>query len=116
MLEILNAKDKGTPEDKLRSFLLFYLLGDKPPTNAEFAEYENALKQAGCDIAPLRYVQMYDLFVFFIHNVSTLFDVFRIKSITKMSAMTNPQATQPSKGGDFLERFSSKVNWSFFDS
>eukprot|EP01113_Clastostelium_recurvatum_P017096 TRINITY_DN2000_c0_g1_i1.p1 TRINITY_DN2000_c0_g1~~TRINITY_DN2000_c0_g1_i1.p1 ORF type:complete len:652 (-),score=130.27 TRINITY_DN2000_c0_g1_i1:186-2141(-) len=48
--------DKGTPEDKLRFFLI-YFLSTKSVTQTDMDAYEEALVKAGANLAPLKYLK-----------------------------------------------------------
>lgn len=69
ILEIIMDPDTGTPEDKLRLFLIFYMCSPQM-SDAELKKYEKALAEAGCDLSPLVYIK-------------------RWKSYTKMVAAPN---------------------------
>ncbi|KAG0027333.1 Vesicle trafficking between the ER and Golgi [Podila clonocystis] len=57
ILEAINDPEKKVPEDKMRLFLIYYLSVQEDIPNEVMAEYEDALVNAGCDMAPLRYVK-----------------------------------------------------------
>jgi len=58
IMDVLSDPDNGTPDDKLRLFLIFYLTS---PTisDAEFDQYAGALRQSGCDLAPLTFLKQW---------------------------------------------------------
>ncbi|CAN6598186.1 protein Sly1p [Trichomonascus vanleenenianus] len=56
ILEKINNKEFKEPKDKLRMFLIYYLLTDKMST-ADLAEFEGALTAQGCDLSALAYVK-----------------------------------------------------------
>ena len=52
-------RNKGSPEDKLRLFLVFYLSLDNDLPKEDMLEYETALRNAGCSTASIEYVKRY---------------------------------------------------------
>lgn len=95
VLEHINNPAYKNPEDKLRMFLIYFLLTDNIST-ADLADYESALTAQGCDLSALTYVK-------------------RLKEITKMSLMSGyaqsgqtPQQQQQS--GDLFKSFSGLTN------
>ncbi len=52
-------KTKGSPEDKVRLFLVFYLSQEAEMSKEESQEYEKALQAAGCDNRPLEFAKRY---------------------------------------------------------
>lgn len=52
LLDLINDPEAGMPEDKLRLFLMAFVLGLDGAL-----EYEEALERAGCDLQPLRYLR-----------------------------------------------------------
>jgi len=63
VLEALRDTQKGLPDDKMRTFLVFYLFTDNIAAS-DLEEYETALTAAGCSTAPLRYLKQYGLLLF----------------------------------------------------
>ncbi|XP_015588870.1 protein sly1 homolog [Cephus cinctus] len=55
ILEIINDPECGTPEDKLRLFVIYYLCSNM--SDAEYNKHEAALANAGCDLNPLTYIK-----------------------------------------------------------
>ena len=53
---MLANKDKGSPEDKMRAFILFYL-AVKDISKADTKDFEKALEEAGCDKDSLNYIK-----------------------------------------------------------
>lgn len=53
----LLSDDKGTPIDKLRLFLIYFMAQKKQLEKTELEEFETALTAAGVDLSPLRYLQ-----------------------------------------------------------
>ncbi|XP_071963564.1 sec1 family domain-containing protein 1-like isoform X1 [Antedon mediterranea] len=70
LMDIISDVDAGTPEDKMRMFIIFYILGQQV-TDPEFDQYSLALEAAGCDLSPLTYIK-------------------RWRAYSKMSVMPNP--------------------------
>ncbi|KPI42734.1 Protein sly1 [Cyphellophora attinorum] len=59
ILNLIRSADKGNvPLDKLRLFIIWYLSVDREPSKAELAEFEAALKEAGCSdsVAALKHI------------------------------------------------------------
>ncbi|KAJ1963135.1 Vesicle trafficking between the ER and Golgi [Dipsacomyces acuminosporus] len=55
ILEAINDPEKKNPQDKLRLYIL-YLLANEQTRKADIEEFEEALAKAGCDMAPLEYL------------------------------------------------------------
>ncbi|XP_012266918.1 protein sly1 homolog [Athalia rosae] len=55
ILDIINDPDSGTPEDKLRLFIIYYLCSNM--SDIEFNKHESALSSSGCDLNPLAYIK-----------------------------------------------------------
>jgi len=53
---IAALSDKGTPQDKLRMFLIYYITHQNIPSG-ELAEFEEKLFNLGCDLGPLKYLK-----------------------------------------------------------
>lgn len=60
VLEILNDHEAGTAEDKIRFFLIYFICEEIPA--ADLDQYLDALRAAGCDLAPFNYVQTWKKF------------------------------------------------------
>lgn len=56
VLDIISDAECGTPEDKLRLFLVYFICSTNM-TDSETDQYAAALKAAGCNLAPLRYLK-----------------------------------------------------------
>lgn len=67
--EILTDPEIGTPEDKMRLFIIYFICAPNI-SEAEYSKYQAILEAAGCDLMPLTYIK-------------------RWKSFTKMSSGTN---------------------------
>jgi hypothetical protein len=58
MLDFLKDSTKGTePSDKLRLFIIWFLSVDQEMARADMDRFEEALKEAGADVQPLKYIQ-----------------------------------------------------------
>lgn len=77
VLENIKNTEFKEPADKLRMFLIFYILSSNI-SSSDMSEYESALTSQGCDLAPLTYVK-------------------RVKEITKMSIMSNSSSASQSQ-------------------
>ncbi|XP_031436478.1 sec1 family domain-containing protein 1 [Clupea harengus] len=62
LLDIISDPDAGTPEDKMRLFLIFYITAPMPPSEADVEQYKKALLDAGCDLSPLNYIKQWKAF------------------------------------------------------
>lgn len=84
VLEHIRNPEFKDPNDKLRMFLIFYILSSNISAS-DLSDYENALSSQGCDISALAYIK-------------------RVKEITKMSILSNQQQTAPAPaaGGDSM--------------
>ncbi|XP_023327317.1 sec1 family domain-containing protein 1 [Eurytemora carolleeae] len=56
IIDILNDPENGTPDDKLRLFLIYYLCTNTI-TDAEFDQYTTTLQNSGCQLAALTYLK-----------------------------------------------------------
>lgn len=56
LLEILNDAETGTPEDKMRLFLIYYICTDIIP-EAEMNKFSQALASGGCDLDAINYIK-----------------------------------------------------------
>ncbi|XP_058966963.2 sec1 family domain-containing protein 1-like [Pocillopora verrucosa] len=61
ILEIIQDPEAGTPQDKLRLFIIYYVSG---PTMspAELDQFSSALLDAGADLAPLEFIKKWKAF------------------------------------------------------
>jgi len=61
IMEVLSDPQNGTPQDKLRLFLIYFLC---TPTvsDAEYDQYASALQASGCDLAALTYLRRWRSF------------------------------------------------------
>uniref|UniRef100_A0A8D8MNI8 Protein sly1 homolog n=2 Tax=Culex pipiens TaxID=7175 RepID=A0A8D8MNI8_CULPI len=86
LVEVMKDPEFGTPEDKMRLFIIYYICSNV--ADAEYQRLEQVLKDCGCDLAPMPYVQ-------------------RWKSIMK-STVTNPNQYEGS-GTKTVSMFSKLV-------
>ncbi|XP_062551244.1 protein sly1 homolog [Armigeres subalbatus] len=84
--DLMKDPEFGTPEDKMRLFIIYYICTNMP--EAEYQKMEQVLKECGCDLAPIPYLQ-------------------RWKSIMK-SSVTNPNQYEGS-GTKTVSMFSKLV-------
>ncbi|XP_074640087.1 sec1 family domain-containing protein 1-like [Tubulanus polymorphus] len=56
LIDIISDPEAGTPEDKLRLFIIALICGTQM-TESEIKEYGSALESVGCDLAPLQYIR-----------------------------------------------------------
>uniref|UniRef100_A0AAR2JP43 Sec1 family domain-containing protein 1 n=1 Tax=Pygocentrus nattereri TaxID=42514 RepID=A0AAR2JP43_PYGNA len=62
LLDIISDPDAGTPEDKMRLFLIYYITSQQPPSEGDLEQYKKALIDAGCDLSPLNYIKQWKAF------------------------------------------------------
>ncbi|KAM9294459.1 sec1 family domain-containing protein 1 [Gastrophryne carolinensis] len=62
LLDIISDPDAGTPEDKMRLFLIYYITSTQPPSESDVDQYRKALEDAGCNLAPLSYIKQWKAF------------------------------------------------------
>ncbi|KAM9355045.1 sec1 family domain-containing protein 1 [Pholidichthys leucotaenia] len=62
LLDIISDPDAGTPEDKMRLFLIYYITAVQAPSESDFDQYKKALLDAGCDLSPLNYIKQWKAF------------------------------------------------------
>ncbi|XP_053693499.1 protein sly1 homolog [Sabethes cyaneus] len=55
LIEVLRDPEFGTPEDKMRLFIIYYICSNM--AEAEYQRLEQVLKECGCDLAPMPYVR-----------------------------------------------------------
>ncbi|KAL9706803.1 hypothetical protein quinque_010321 [Culex quinquefasciatus] len=55
LVEVMKDPEFGTPEDKMRLFIIYYICSNV--ADAEYQRLEQVLKECGCDLAPMPYVQ-----------------------------------------------------------
>ncbi|KAL2312011.1 Protein sly1 [Schizosaccharomyces pombe] len=96
ILACINNKEQGTPEDKLRFFIIWYLSVDSVPAS-DLQAYEEALVNNGCTLEALNFVK-------------------RVREITKMTMLAS-STTRPATGqtGDNLFRGFSSLSTRFTD-
>nr|XP_023027741.1 protein sly1 homolog isoform X1 [Leptinotarsa decemlineata] len=56
LMDILTDPGAGTPDDKLRLFVIFYICMPHL-SDSDLQKYENALNEAGCDLSALNYLK-----------------------------------------------------------
>lgn len=62
LLDIISDPDAGTPEDKMRLFLIYYITAQQAPSELDLEQYKKALLDAGCDLSPLNYIKQWKAF------------------------------------------------------
>ncbi|KAM9787460.1 sec1 family domain-containing protein 1 isoform X1 [Syngnathus typhle] len=62
LLDIISDPDAGTPEDKMRLFLIFFITAQQPPSESDVEQYKRAMLDAGCDLSPLTYIKQWKAF------------------------------------------------------
>lgn len=56
LLDILSDPETGTPEDKMRLFIIYYICTPYM-SDADYTKYESVLQSSGCDLLPLIYIK-----------------------------------------------------------
>lgn len=67
LLEIISDPDIGTPDDKMRLFIIFFICTPHL-SDVEYKKYESALKDAGCDLLPMAYIKRWKYVKFYTSN------------------------------------------------
>uniref|UniRef100_A0A8B9VZ68 Sec1 family domain containing 1 n=1 Tax=Anas zonorhyncha TaxID=75864 RepID=A0A8B9VZ68_9AVES len=62
LLDMISDPDAGTPEDKMRLFLIYYISSTQAPSEIDLEQYKKALTDAGCNLAPLNYIKQWKAF------------------------------------------------------
>ncbi|XP_061854928.1 sec1 family domain-containing protein 1 isoform X4 [Colius striatus] len=62
LLDMISDPDAGTPEDKMRLFLIYYISSAQAPSEIDLEQYTKALMDAGCNLAPLSYIKQWKAF------------------------------------------------------
>ncbi|KAI6068441.1 Sec1 family domain-containing protein 1 isoform X3 [Aix galericulata] len=62
LLDMISDPDAGTPEDKMRLFLIYYISSAQAPSEVDLEQYKKALTDAGCNLAPLNYIKQWKAF------------------------------------------------------
>ncbi|KFO78175.1 Sec1 family domain-containing protein 1, partial [Cuculus canorus] len=62
LLDMISDPDAGTPEDKMRLFLIYYISSAQAPSEIDLEQYKKALTDAGCNLAPLNYIKQWKAF------------------------------------------------------
>ncbi|KAM6336184.1 sec1 family domain-containing protein 1 isoform 2-T2 [Podargus strigoides] len=62
LLDMISDPDAGTPEDKMRLFLIYYISSAQVPSEIDLEQYKKALLDAGCNLAPLSYIKQWKAF------------------------------------------------------
>ena len=55
VMDFINDPEGGDPEDKMRLFLVYFI--SQSSTSEQFEQFEEALENAGCDMAPIKYIK-----------------------------------------------------------
>ncbi|KAJ8977265.1 hypothetical protein NQ317_003967 [Molorchus minor] len=56
VMDILSDPGAGTPDDKMRLFIIFYICSTHL-SESDIKKYETALIEAGCDLSPIAYIK-----------------------------------------------------------
>lgn len=56
VMDLISDPSAGTPEDKMRLFIIYYLCTAHIPDD-EYKRFEEALVTANCDIKPMAYMR-----------------------------------------------------------
>lgn len=63
LIDILKDPEFGEPSDKMRLFIIYYICTSHL-SSSEFSKYEAILKELGCDLSPLPYLQRWKCVLF----------------------------------------------------
>lgn len=61
-IEMVVDPNAGSPQDKLRLFLINFICGSGEMNGEELKQFEAALTEAGCDLKPLQYMKRWKTF------------------------------------------------------
>ena len=89
LIQVFEDPEAGTPEDKLRLFLIYYLCSSNI-SEAEVAQYSKALEECGCNMASLQFLK-------------------RWKSLSKMSNVAASSADYAGGGTKTVSMFGKLV-------
>ncbi|XP_032882879.1 sec1 family domain-containing protein 1 isoform X1 [Amblyraja radiata] len=62
LLDMISDPDGGTPEDKMRLFIIYYISSPQPPSEVDLEQYKKSLTDAGCNLDPLNYIKRWKAF------------------------------------------------------
>ncbi|XP_048394225.1 sec1 family domain-containing protein 1 [Stegostoma tigrinum] len=88
LLDIISDPDGGTPEDKMRLFIIYYISSPQPPSEVDLEQYKKALSDIGCNLAPLNYIKRWKAFTK-MASAPTNFGGSGPKSISLLSRVMN---------------------------
>lgn len=54
ILDIISDPESGSPEDKMRLFIIYYICS---PHINEYNKFESALQEAGCDMNAMTFIK-----------------------------------------------------------
>jgi len=57
MLEFIRARENGKAADKLRFFIIWFLSTEQDVSRPEWLQFDEALKEAGCDTTAMAYIR-----------------------------------------------------------
>uniref|UniRef100_A0A667Z1Y9 Sec1 family domain containing 1 n=1 Tax=Myripristis murdjan TaxID=586833 RepID=A0A667Z1Y9_9TELE len=106
LLDIISDPDAGTPEDKMRLFLIYYITAQQAPSEADLEQYKKALQDAGCDLSPLNYIKQWNLFSR-VMNTGSQFVMEGVKNLVLKQHVSDKQQRS--------ERTSETDDYRYFD-
>lgn len=56
ILDIISEPDSGSPEDKMRLFIIYYICSPHI-SEMDYHKFESALNEAGCDMHAMAYIK-----------------------------------------------------------
>ena len=56
LLDVLKDAAIGTPEDKMRLFIIYYICNPNI-SDTDYAKFESTLIEFGCDLSPMMYIK-----------------------------------------------------------
>lgn len=67
LLDIISDPESGSPEDKMRLFIIYYICSAHI-SEMDYHKYESALVNAGCNMEPMSYIRRWKYVTFIYLN------------------------------------------------
>ncbi|XP_078593505.1 sec1 family domain-containing protein 1-like [Branchiostoma floridae x Branchiostoma japonicum] len=62
LMDMFSDPEAGSPEDKMRLFIIYFICSAQTMSDADVDQYAVALQAANCDLAPLHYIKRWKAF------------------------------------------------------
>eukprot|EP00058_Branchiostoma_floridae_P001276 XP_002586764.1 hypothetical protein BRAFLDRAFT_281337 [Branchiostoma floridae] len=62
LMDMFSDPEAGSPEDKMRLFIIYFICSAQTMSDADIDQYAVALQAANCDLAPLHYIKRWKAF------------------------------------------------------